>query len=71
MVGETKVTTIKLEIVDIFESVLVGVLEYTVIGEGHKYVGDATFVGEAFYRRLKPRGCLTLSRMRKKTLFNK
>ena len=70
LVGEAKVTTIKLEIVDILESVLVGVLEYTVIGEGPRHVGDATFVGEAFYRRLKPRGCLTPSRMRKKTLFN-
>ena len=71
LIGEAKVTTIKLEIVEILESVLVGVLEYTVIGEGPKHVGDATFVGEAFYRRLKPRGCLTPSRMRKKTLFNK
>ena len=38
LVGETMVTTIKLEIVDILESVLVGVLEYTVIGEGPKHV---------------------------------
>ena len=63
--------TIKLEIIDILKSVLVGVLEYTVIVEGPKHVGDATFVGDAFYRRLKPRGCLTPSQMRKKTLFTK
>ena len=69
LVGDGKVTTIKLEIVEVLQDVLVGVLDYTVMSEGLVHVGDATFVGNEFYRKLKPRGCFTPSRMRKKLLF--
>ena len=69
LVGDGKVTTIKLEIVEVLQDVLVGVLDYTVISEGPVHVGDAAFVGNDFYRKLKPRGCFTPSRRRKKLLF--
>ena len=70
LVGEGKVTAIKLEIHQILQKVLVGVTEYTVIEEGPRHVGDATFVGTEFYRQLKPRGCFTPSRFKKNQLFN-
>ena len=57
LVGDGKVTTIKLEIVEVLQDVLVGVLDYTVMSEGLVHVGDTTFVGNEFYRKLKPRGC--------------
>ena len=69
LVCDGKVTTIKLEIVEVLQDVLVGVLEYTVMSEGLVHVGDDTFVANEFYRKLKPRCCFTPSHMRKKLLF--
>ena len=69
LMGEGKVTTIKLEVVDILDKVLVGVMQYTVIEEGPTHVGEARYVGSDFYRQLKPRGCFTPSRFKKKQLF--
>ena len=69
LVGDGKVTTIKLEILEIIKDVIIGVLEFTVFEEGPRHVGDASFVGDAFYREMRPRGCLTPSRMNKKQLF--
>ena len=44
LVGDGKVTTIKLEIVEIIKDVIIGVIEFTVIEEGPRHVGDASFV---------------------------
>ena len=68
LVGEGRVSTVKLEIVEIIQDVLVGVMEYTKLGEGPPHV-DSAFVGDAFYKSLRPRGCYTPSRMKKKQLF--
>ena len=43
-------------------------MEYTKLGEGPPHV-DSAFVGDAFYKSLRPRGCYTPSRMKKKQLF--
>ena len=52
LVRDGKVTTIKLEIVEIIKDVIIGVLEFTVIEEGPRHVGDASFVGDSFYREM-------------------
>ena len=70
LVGDGKVTTIKLEIVEIIKDVIIGVLVFTVIEEGPRHVGDASFVGYAFYREMRPRGCLTPSRMNKNSFLS-
>ena len=55
--------------VKVLENVLVGVINYTKLGNGPTNIGHAKYVGEAFYRTLKPRGCYTPSRFKKKQLF--
>ena len=70
LLGQGKVTTIKLETVEIMHDVLIGISDYTVIVKGPEHVGDAEFVGNEFYRTLKPRGCFTPSRMKKRMLFS-
>ena len=70
LLGQGKVTTIKLETVEIMHDVLIGISDYTVIGKDPEHVGDAEFVGNGFYRTLKPRGCFTPSRMKKRMLFS-
>ena len=69
LVGEGKVSIIKLEIVDILQGAIVGILDYMKISDGPDNIGQATFVGNDFYRKLKPRGCYTPSRFKKKQLF--
>ena len=68
LVGEGRVSTVKLEIVEILQDVLVGIMDYTKLGEGASHV-DSSFVGDTFYKSLRPRGCYTPSRMKKKQLF--
>ena len=69
LVGEGRVSVIKLEQVDVLEDCIIGVLDFTKLEEGPHHVGQARFVGDAFYRNLKPRGIFTPSRMRKQRLF--
>ena len=64
LIGEGKVTKIKLESVDILKDVIIGILAYTNLGEGPEHI-DAKYVGDNFYKTLKPRGCFTPSRMKK------
>ena len=63
---ENKVSVVKLEAVDIVQKCIVVVSRFTRIGDGPINMGGAQFVGEAFYRKLKPRGFLTPSRMKSK-----
>ena len=69
LVGEGKVSTVKLEIVEVLDKVIVGVMNFTKICDGPEHVGEAAFVGHEYYRQLKPRGCYTPSRMNKRQLF--
>ena len=69
LVGPGKVSVVKLDITDILEKTIVGVMAYTRLGDGPKHVGDAKFLGDSYYRSLKPRGCMTPSRMKKTKLF--
>ena len=68
LVGEGRVSTVRLEIIEILQDVLVGIMDYTKLGEGPTHV-DSSFVGDTFYKSLRPRGCYTPSRMKKKQLF--
>ena len=69
LIGEGKVTEIKLEIVEVLQGVIVGIVDYTKMREGPHHVGEAAYVGNDFYRQFKPRGCFTPSRMKKRQLF--
>ena len=68
LVGDGRVSTIKLESVDILKDVIVGILRYVKLGDGPEHV-DAEYVGDSFYKTLKPRGCFTPSRMKRNQLF--
>ena len=63
---EDKVSIVKLEITEIIEKCVVAVSMYTRLEDGPRNMGGAQFVGESFYRKFKPRGFLTPSRMRSK-----
>ena len=69
LVGEGRVSIVRLDIIDILQNCIVGVQAFTKLSEGPAHVGQAQFLGEPFYRSLKPRGCYTPSRMKKKVLF--
>ena len=68
LIGVGRVSTIKLEIVEVLQDVLVGIMAYTKICEGPKHI-DAAFVGYDYYKTLRTRGCFTPSRMKKRQLF--
>ena len=57
---------VKLKITEIIEKCDVTVSMYTRLEDGPRNMGGAQFVGESFYRKFKPRGFLTPSRMRSK-----
>ena len=69
LVGEGRVSVVKLEIIDVLQDCIIGVQAFKKLGEGPAHVGEAQFLGDEYYRSLKPRGCFTPSRMKKKTLF--
>ena len=69
LVGEGRVSIVRLDIIDILQNCIVGVQAFTKLSDGPAHVGQAQFLGEPFYRSLKPRGCYTPSRMKKKVLF--
>ena len=67
--GPGKVSVVRIDMSDILEKTIIGVMAYTKVGEGPNHVGDAQFLGDKYYRGLKPRGIMTPSRMRKNKLF--
>ena len=69
LVGPGKVSIVRLDVTDILEKTIVGVMAFTRLDDGPDHVGDAQFLGDTFYRVLKPRGCMTPSRMKKNKLF--
>ena len=69
LVGDARVSIVRLDMIDILQDCIVGVQGFTKLDEGPAHVGDARFLGEPFYRSLKPRGCFTPSRMKKRALF--
>ena len=66
---EGKVSIVKLDDVEILKGFVIGVINFTRIGDGPQHVGDAVFLGDNYYKTLRPKGCLTPSRMPKKGLF--
>ena len=60
-----KVSIVKLEIVEILQKCIVAIQQYTRLGDGPQNMGGAQFVGASFYRKYKPRGFLTPSRIKK------
>ena len=68
LVGEGKVSVIRIAMSDILEKTIVGVMGYTKLEEGPDHVGDAQFLGNTYYRGLKPRGIMTPSRMKRTKL---
>ena len=69
LLGEAKVSIVRLDQVNIFQKCIVGVVDYVKLGDGPLHVGEARYLGAAFYRGLQPRGVLTPSCMRKHKLF--
>ena len=69
LIGDGKVSIVRIDTSDILEKTIIGVMAFTKLGEGPQHVGEAQFLGDAFYRGLKPRGCMTPSRMKKNRLF--
>ena len=56
LVGPGKVSIVRLNVTAILEKTIVGVMAFTRLDDGPDHVGDAQFLGDTFYRVLKPRG---------------
>ena len=62
-------STVKRDIIDVLQDCIIGLQAFTKLCEGPDHVGEARFLGDKYYRSLKPRGCFTPSMMKKKALF--
>ena len=67
LIGDGKVSIVRIDTSDILEKN--DNWCHGILAEGPQHVGEAQFLGDAFYRGLKPRGCMTPSRMKKNRLF--
>ena len=64
-----RIKIVRLDSVEIIKGAVVGVVSFTVLEDGPRSVGEAVFIGDEYYRKLKPRGIYSPSRLRGK-LFN-
>ena len=64
-----RIKIVRLDSVEIIKGAVVGVVLFTVLEDGPRSVGEAVFIGDEYYRKLKPRGIYSPSRLRGK-VFN-
>ena len=57
---------VKLESTDIIKGAVIGVIDVTILEDGPQSVGEAQFVGEDYFKKLKSRGIRSPSKLRGK-----